>query len=97
MTTDTSTVKMIADAKRKAASLAMAALLAEHLHGAGFGIATIDDEGVRVFSTTHLVTSAEVRAAIPDEAAPYVAVFEDYIRPDDLVLVKIKPPERKDP
>jgi hypothetical protein len=86
MTTDT-TSTLIATAKKNAASLAMAAMLAEHLHNAGFGISSIDEEGVRVFLTNHKVTSAEVRAAIPAEAAPYVKVFEDYIRPEDLVLV----------
>jgi hypothetical protein len=96
MTTDTTTT-LIATAKKNAASLAMAAMLAEHLHDAGFGISSIDEEGVRVFLTDRKVTSAEVQAAIPAEAAPYVQVFEDYIRPEDLVLVltRLTCPETK--
>jgi hypothetical protein len=81
---------MIANVKKEAARLAMAAMLAEHLHNAGFGISNIDDEGVRVFLTTRKVSSAEVRAALPDAATPYVQVFEDYLRPEDLVLVSIE-------
>ncbi len=90
MTSDTSTAKMIADVKKNAAGLAMAAMLADHLHAAGFGISSIDEEGVRVFLTNRKVSSAEVQAAIPDAAAPYVQVYEDYLRPEDLVLVSIR-------
>lgn len=87
MTTNTS---LIETAKKKANRLALAARIAEHLHNAGFGISTIDGEGVRVFLTNRKLYAQEVQLALPDDLAGHLAVFEDYIRPEDTVLVAIK-------
>lgn len=83
------TLKMIQEVKEKATRLALAALIAQHLYEQGFNISTIDAEGVRVFSSTRKLTAREVKVALTEEMRTQATVFEDWLRPEDTILVAL--------